>query len=76
MAYTAGFIKSIVIVCRGFVGLSNAVLFAPSHTVTALDIDEHKVNKLTPYQLPIFDEEIENFLACTGSNLVATTDKV
>ena len=67
---------NITIVGTGYVGLSNAVLLAQQHTVTALDIDEHKVNKINQRQSPIDDKEIENFLARKELDLFATTDKV
>jgi len=63
----------ITIVGTGYVGLSNAMLLAQQHTVTALDIDEHKINQR---QSPIDDKEIENFLARKELDLFATTDKV
>lgn len=66
----------ITIVGTGYVGLSNAVLLAQQHTVTALDIDEHKINKINQRQSPIDDKEIENFLARKELDLFATTDKV
>ena len=66
----------ITIVGAGYVGLSNAVLLAQQHTVTALDINEHKINKINQRQSPIDDKEIENFLARKELDLHATTDKV
>ena len=66
----------ITIVGTGYVGLSNAVLFAQQHTVTALDIDQDKINKINQRQSPIDDKEIENFLARKELDLHATTDKV
>ncbi|MGM8885715.1 nucleotide sugar dehydrogenase [Psychrobacter sp. 1U2] len=66
----------ITIVGTGYVGLSNAVLLAQQHTVTALDIDQDKINKINQRQSPIDDKEIENFLARKELYLTATTDKV
>lgn len=66
----------ITIVGTGYVGLSNAVLLAQQHTVTALDIDQDKINKINQRQSPIDDKEIENFLARKELDLFATTDKV
>ena len=66
----------ITIVGTGYVGLSNAVLLAQKHKVTALDIDEHKINKINQRQSPIDDKEIESFLARKELDLFATTDKV
>lgn len=66
----------ITIVGTGYVGLSNAVLLAQQHTVTALDIDQDKINKINQRQSPIDDKEIENFLARKELDLHATTDKV
>ena len=68
--------KRITVVGTGYVGLSNAVLLAQQHIVTALDIDEHKINKINQRQSPIDDKEIENFLASKELDLFATTDKV
>lgn len=68
--------KKITIVGTGYVGLSNAMLLAQQHTVTALDIDEDKINKINLRQSPIDDKEIENFLARKELDLFATTDKI
>lgn len=68
--------KKITIVGTGYVGLSNAVLFAQKYSVTALDIDQDKINKINQRQSPIDDKEIENFLARKELDLFATTDKV
>ncbi|WP_350561922.1 nucleotide sugar dehydrogenase [Psychrobacter sp. CAL346-MNA-CIBAN-0220] len=67
---------NITIVGTGYVGLSNAVLLAQQHKVTALDIDEQKINKINKRQSPIDDKEIENFLARKELDLLATTDKL
>lgn len=66
----------ITIVGTGYVGLSNAVLFAQKYSVTALDIDQDKINKINQRQSPIDDKEIENFLARKELDLHATTDKI
>ncbi|WP_025652950.1 MULTISPECIES: nucleotide sugar dehydrogenase [unclassified Psychrobacter] len=66
----------ITVVGTGYVGLSNAVLLAQQHKVTALDIDQDKINKINQRQSPIDDKEIENFLARKELDLFATTDKV
>ena len=58
----------------GYVGLSNAVLFAQNHEVFAVDIDPHKVDLINKRQSPIEDKEIQNFFSNRKLNLTATTD--
>lgn len=66
---------NITIVGTGYVGLSNAVLLAQQHRVTALDIDAHKIDLINQKRSPIVDTEIENFLARKPLDLTATLDK-
>lgn len=64
--------KNIVIVGTGYVGLSLAVLLAQNNTVTAVDIDEEKVEKINHHISPIKDKEIEDFLKNKSLHLKAT----
>ncbi|MCA0964718.1 nucleotide sugar dehydrogenase [Salipiger bermudensis] len=57
----------------GYVGLSNAVLLAQSHPVTALDVSEERVELVNDGKSPIVDAEIEDFLANRDLDLSATT---
>ena len=68
--------KKITVVGTGYVGLSLSVLLAQQNEVSALDIDEDKVNKINDKISPISDNEIELFLSTKSLNLFATTDKV
>lgn len=65
----------ITIVGTGYVGLSNAILFAQNNEVKALEIIEEKVNLINQRKSPIVDREIEEYLATKKLNLTATTDK-
>ena len=64
----------IAVVGTGYVGLSNAVLFAQNHEVVALDIDADRVQLLNSRKAPIEDREIEEYLAQRSLNLRATLD--
>ncbi len=66
----------ITIIGTGYVGLSNAVLLAQNHHVTALDIIPEKVEQINQRQSPIADKELEDYLANKPLNLRATLDKV
>lgn len=65
----------ITVVGTGYVGLSNAILFAQHNKVAALEILEEKVNLINQKKSPIVDKEIEDYLATKELNLLATTDK-
>jgi UDPglucose 6-dehydrogenase len=67
--------RNITVVGTGYVGLSLSVLLAQHNNVTALDIDEKKINLINDKISPIADAEIETFLAEKPLNLKATTDK-
>lgn len=58
----------------GYVGLSNAVLLAAAHDVTAVDISVERVEMVNARKSPIVDKDIENYLATRALRLSATTD--
>ena len=58
----------------GYVGMSNAVLLAQHNEVTAIDLDENRVELVNNRKAPIEDTELEHYLAEKELNLVATTD--
>ncbi|WPC32132.1 nucleotide sugar dehydrogenase [Acinetobacter towneri] len=60
----------------GYVGLSNAVLFARQHEVTSLDIEKSRVALINQKISPIADTYIEQAFAAEKLSLKATTDKV
>lgn len=64
----------ITVVGTGYVGLSNAVIFARSHDVVAVDIDERRVELVNARQSPIVDAELEDYLANESLQVCATTD--
>lgn len=65
---------SITVVGTGYVGLSNAVLFARQHRVTSLDINVERVDSINNRKSPIADEYIEKALVENQLNLVATVN--
>ena len=66
----------ITVVGTGYVGLSNAVLFARQHEVTSLDIDKNRVALINQKISPIADEYIERAFKEDNLNLKATLDQV
>ncbi len=58
----------------GYVGLSNAILLAQHHEVTAVDVFQEKADMINNRKSPIIDKEIEEYLATRELNLTATTD--
>jgi UDPglucose 6-dehydrogenase len=66
--------QKIVIAGIGYVGLSNAVILAQNHTVTAVDIDENRVATVNARGCPIIDPEMAGYLVQKRLNLTATTD--
>lgn len=63
----------VTVVGTGYVGLSNAMMFAGQHQVIALDIDQTRVEMLNNKISPIQDDYIERYLNQVG-NFQATLD--
>jgi UDPglucose 6-dehydrogenase len=68
-------VMKIAVIGTGYVGLSNAVLFAQHHEVVALDVIKEKVDMINNRKSPIVDDELEEYLANNHLNLKATLDK-
>lgn len=64
----------IAVVGVGYVGLSNAVLFAQHNEVLAVDVSKERVDMVNAHKSPIVDREIEEYLAEKQLNLCASTD--
>lgn len=64
----------IAIAGTGYVGLSNAVILAQHHDVTAVDLSSEKVELINRGISPIVDPEISDFLAHGELRLTATTE--
>jgi len=64
----------ITVVGTGYVGLSNAILLAQHNQVTALDIDQVKVDTINEKISPIDDTDVSSFLSESLLDLVATTN--
>ena len=64
----------IAVAGTGYVGLSNAMLFAQHHQVVAVDIIPEKVASLNAKKSPIEDADIESFLADKKLSFTATLD--
>lgn len=64
----------IAVAGTGYVGLSNAMLFAQHHQVVAVDIIPEKVASLNAKKSPIEDADIEKFLADKKLSFTATLD--
>ena len=65
----------ITVVGTGYVGMSMAVLLAQHNDVTALDIDEARVDRINQGKSTVVDIEIEHYLADKELSLTATLDK-
>lgn len=66
---------NITVVGTGYVGLSNAVLFAHQHNVTSLDVNENRVTLINQKISPIADDYIKKAFVEEDLNLRATLDK-
>lgn len=58
----------------GYVGLANAVILAQHHDVTAVDVNQHRVDQVNRREAPIVDAELSDYLANRELMLTATTD--
>ncbi|CAM4436399.1 nucleotide sugar dehydrogenase [Vibrio agarivorans] len=63
---------NITVVGAGYVGISNALLFAQNRNVTILDIDRHKIELINDKISPIKDGLVEDFLRNKPLSLIGT----
>jgi UDPglucose 6-dehydrogenase len=68
-------VHKITVVGTGYVGMSMAVLLAQHNDVTALDVDEARVDLINQGKSTVVDAEIEHYLADKELSLAATLDK-
>lgn len=66
--------KNITVVGTGYVGMSIAALLSREHNVTALDIDQGRVDAINNKESTIIDLDIQNRLDTEDISLVATMD--
>ena len=66
----------ITVVGLGYVGLSNALILAQHHYVTAFDIDENRIHQLNQKISPIQDKDISLFLENENLHFKATSNKI
>ena len=66
----------ITVVGLGYVGLSNALILAQHHYVTAFDIDENHIHQLNQKISPIQDKDISLFLENENLHFKATSNKI
>lgn len=64
----------IAVAGMGYVGLSNAILLAQHHEVTAVEILKEKAAMINAGKSPLADREIEEYLASGKLHLRVTTD--
>ncbi len=65
----------VAVVGTGYVGLGTAVMLAYlGHTVTGIDIDEHKVEMLRRGELPIYEPGLDQLLLDSRERLRWTSD--
>lgn len=64
----------ITVVGLGYVGLSNAILLAQNNKVTGVDLLQERVDLINQKKSPIFDKDIETYLANKKLNLTASTN--
>lgn len=58
----------------GYVGLSNAFLFAQHHEVVCVDIVQERVDQMNRRELPIQDDKMDEFIKNPDIHLLAVTD--
>ena len=66
----------ITVVGLGYVGLSNALILAQQHCVTAFDLDENRIHQLNQKISPIQDKDISLFLENDKLHFKVTSNKI